>query len=244
MEIRGRTALVTGGAVRVGKAIALELARRGMHVGITYRSSAAEAESTVEELRALGVQAHAERCELRSPEEIERAVRGIEAALGPVDVLVNSASMFERTPLAEASLDDWDAHLETNLRAPWLLARAVGPGMAARGEGVIVNILDVAAERPFKDYTPYSASKAGLASVTMGLARDLAPHVRVNAVAPGAVLWGKHANEEYRRSVLAKTPLGRVGSAEDVARAVAFLAESGDFMTGSTITVDGGRRLV
>lgn len=244
MQLTGRTALVTGGAIRVGRAIALALAGRGADVGITYRSSAAEAEHTLAEIRALGVRAHGVRCDQRSPAEVAAAVREVEAALGAVDVLVNNAAVFRPTPFAEATLEDWDEHLETNLRGPWLFAQAVAPGMRARGEGVILNLLDIAVERPYPAYLPYVASKAGLEALTRGLARALAPQVRVNGIAPGTVAWPDDYPEEQKEATLTRTPLGRIGSPEDIAATALFLIEGSDFVTGVVVPVDGGRRVV
>lgn len=242
MELNGKTALVTGGAVRVGKAIALELARAGMKVGITYRSSADEAEATRAELAAFGAPAAAVHCDQRDPTHVEAAVQAVEAELGPIAILVNSAAIFNRTPFETASLEDWDSHLEVNLRGPWLFSRAVGSGMRGRGEGLIVNMVDVAAERPYAGYLPYSVSKAGLVALTQGLAKALAPQVRVNGIAPGTVLWPDDYPEEAKEAVLSRTPMRRVGTPEDIARAVRYLAEA-DFVTGTIMPVDGGWRV-
>jgi len=244
MDLKGRTALVTGGAVRVGRAIALGLADRGAHVAVTYRSSEGPARETVAALQARGVRALAVRCDQRYPAQIRAAVEEIEAQLAPIDVLVNSASIFERTPFAEATLEDWDSHLEVNLRGPWLFAQAVGPGMQARGEGAIVNMVDIAAERPFAGYLPYSVSKAGLVALTKGLARVLAPQVRVNGIAPGAVLWPEDYPDDQKAAYLEKTPLRRAGTPEDAAAAVLFLIEGSDFVTGVILPLDGGRSLI
>lgn len=242
MSAAGKTALVTGGAIRVGRAIALALAGAGTRVGITYRSSAREAEVTVAELRALGAAACAVRCDQRDPDQVTAAAAAVEAALGPVDILVNSAAVFRRTPLPEATLEDWDEHLEVNLRGPWLFARALGPAMKERGGGTIVNLVDIAGDRPYVAYLPYSVSKAGLAALTRGLARALAPEVRVNAVAIGTVLWPEGFPEEQAAATLRRTPLGRSGTPEDVAGAVLYLVEA-PFVTGAILPVDGGRSL-
>jgi NAD(P)-dependent dehydrogenase (short-subunit alcohol dehydrogenase family) len=244
MVLKGRIALVTGGALRVGRAIALALAGRGAHVAITYRSSEGPAQETLAELRACGVRAHAVRCDQRDPEQIRAAIREVEAELGPVDVLVNSASLFERTPFAEATLEDWDAHLEVNLRGPWLFCQAIGPGMQARGEGAILNMVDIAAERPFVGYLPYSVSKAGLVALTKGLARVLAPQVRVNGIAPGTVLWPNDYPDAQKAAYLEKIPLRRAGTPEDAAATALFLLEGSDFVTGVILPLDGGRSLV
>jgi pteridine reductase len=156
---------------------------------------------------------------------------------------VNSAAIFERTPFAEATLEDWNSHLEINLRGPWLFAQAVAAGMRERGQGVIINLVDIAAERPFTGYLPYSISKAGLAAMTKGLARALAPEVRVNGIAPGAVLWPDDYPEDQKAALVEKTPLRRAGCAEDIAAAVVFLVEGSDFVTGVILPVDGGRGL-
>lgn len=233
-------ALVTGGAARVGRAIALALAERGRAVAITYRTSAGPAEETVAALRGLGVGALAVPCDQRDPAQVEVAVERVEADLGPVGVLVNNAALFRRTPVAEATLEDWDEHLEVNLRGPWLFARLLGPRMRARGGGVIVNLADIAAAAPFPGYLPYSVSKAGLVALTRGLARALGPEVRVNAVSPGVALWPDEFPEAARAALLARTPLGRAGEPEDVARAVVFLVEDAPFVTGAVLPVDGG----
>jgi pteridine reductase len=244
MNLEGRTVLVTGGAIRVGKAIAVALAARRANVAITYLSSEDQAEQTVRELQAAGIRASAFRCDQRDPAQVEAAVQETESVLGPLDVLVNSAAIFRRTPFDTATLEDWDAHLEINLRGPWLFSRAVAPAMRARGGGVILNIVDVAAERPFPGYLPYSVSKAGLVALTKGLARLLAPEVRVNGIAPGTVLWPEDYPDEQKNHVIDKTPLKRTGSPEDIASTAVFLIEGTDFITGAILPVDGGAGVV
>jgi pteridine reductase len=241
MRLEGRTALVTGGALRVGRAIASSLGRRGANVGITYLTSEPEAGETVAELCRIGVRAHAIRCDQRDPASVAAAVREIEVALGPVDVLVNSAAIFRHTPFPEATVEDWDEHLEVNLRGPWLFCQAVGPAMRLRGTGAIVNMIDIAAERPYPGYLPYCISKAGLAAMTRGLAVALAPEVRVNGIAPGEVLWPDGFPEDQKAALLEKIPLRRIGSPEEVAAAVLYLTESSDFATGVILPLDGGR---
>jgi pteridine reductase len=244
MLVKGRIVLVTGGAIRVGRSIALALAERGADVAITYRSSADAAARTVEELRTRGVRALAVRCDQRQPQQVTDAVAQITTQLGTVEVLVNSAAIFERTPFDVATLEDWDSHLEINLRGPWLFAQAVVPGMRTAGAGVIVNLVDIAAERPFAGYLPYSVSKAGLVALTRGLAKSLAPEIRVNGVAPGTVLWPEDYAEDQKAALIEKTPLKRSGSPADVAAAVLFLIEGSDFVSGAIIPVDGGRSIV
>lgn len=235
---------MTGGAVRVGRAICLALARAGAAVGFTYRSSATEAQDTLAELRTLGAPAAAVACDQRRPEDVRRAADTVEEALGEVTILVNSAAVFRRTPLLDATLDDWDEHLETNLRGPWLFCRLLGLRMKERGGGVIVNLSDVAAARPFPSYLPYSISKAGLDAMTRGLAVALGPEVRVNGIAPGEVLWPAGFPEERKQAMRATSPLRRDGSPEDVAAAVLFLVGGSEYVTGVVLPVDGGRLLV
>ncbi|MEN8151907.1 MAG: SDR family NAD(P)-dependent oxidoreductase, partial [Planctomycetota bacterium] len=164
MELTNRRALVTGAAVRVGREIALELARAGTDLVVHYRTSEDAAEATAEEIRALGVACDLVRADLADPVDLER----VAAAGSGVDVLVNSASIFPRTPLGSVTLEQWDEVIAANLRAPFFLAQAIGVGMKSRGEGVIVNITDWCAERPYRGYLPYGASKAGLAALTTG----------------------------------------------------------------------------
>ncbi|MBM3456961.1 MAG: SDR family oxidoreductase [Armatimonadetes bacterium] len=243
-RLAGQTALVTGGAIRVGRAIVERLAAEGAQVGFTYLSSAETAAELVQTLRKAGVRSRAVRCDQREPTQIRDAVADITGRLGPVDLLVNSAAVFRRTPLSEATVEEWDHHLDTNLRGPWLFMQAVGPSMKERGTGAIVNLLDVAAERPYPGYLPYCASKAGLECLTRGVARVLAPEVRVNGIAIGTVLWPEEYPDAARENTVARTPLARVGTPEDVAAAVAYLAAEASFVTGAILTLDGGRRLV
>ena len=241
MELRGRWALVTGAAKRVGRVIAHELAGRGMHVVVHYNSSVAAAQDTVTSLRAMGVQALGLRADLAIADDVRRLVREAEENSGGLALLVNSASNYLRTPFETISEAAWDASLDVNLKAPFLLAWAIGRAMRGRGEGAIVNVADWAGERPYRDYLPYCVSKAGIVALTKSLAKELAPTVRVNAVAPGPVLLPDDFGPAEVAAVRRATPLGRVGTPEDVARAIRFLAEDADFTTGSILHVDGGR---
>lgn len=243
MEIAGKVALVTGGGVRVGRAIALALAERGADVAITYHTSAAGAAATAEAIAAHGRRSLAVACDQRDADRVAAAVAQIERELGPIDILVNNAAIFRRTPFPDLSEADWDDHLDTNLKGPFLFARAVAPGMRARGFGKIVQIADVCAFRPWSAYIPYCVSKAGIVALTQSLARALAPEVQVNAIAPGTVLWPEAVEETARARLLQRIPLGRVGDPDDVARTVLFLIEAGDYITGAVIPVDGGRLL-
>ncbi len=234
--------LVTGGARRLGAAIVRLLHARGLSIVVHYRSSADEARRLKAELEGVrpGTVAIVS-ADILAP-DAPRAL--IEAALerfGRLDMLVNNASTFYETPFDTASLAQWDDLIGTNLRAPFFLGQYAAPHLAAHA-GAIVNMIDVHAHRPLKDFPIYSVAKAGLAMLTQALARELAPRVRVNGVAPGAILWPEAgADEAERARALARIPLHRTGSPEDIARAVAFLLLDAPYVTGQVLAVDGGR---
>jgi NAD(P)-dependent dehydrogenase (short-subunit alcohol dehydrogenase family) len=241
MELRNTWALVTGAAKRVGRTIALELADRGANVVVHYHSSRHDADETAAAIRARGVQAHTLQADLSDAAAVRTLAHAAEAHTGGIGLLVNSASNYLRTPFDAIEDREWALSLDVNLRAPFLLASALGRAMRARGDGCIVNIVDWAAERPYRDYLPYCVSKAGLVALTKALARELAPTVRVNAVAPGPVLMPDDFTPDDVEAVRRATPLRRIGTPEDVARAIRFLAEEASFSTGAIVHVDGGR---
>ena len=241
MELRGRWGLVTGAAKRIGRSIALALAGRGLNVIVHYNASADAAAATVREIEALGVRALALRADLGRGDDLVRLAREAEARSGGVDVLVNNASNYLRAPFDELTEAIWDASLDVNLKAPFLLAWHLGRAMKARGRGRIVNLADWAGERPYADYLPYCVSKAGVVSLTKALAKALAPAVQVNAVAPGPVMPPEDLTPSEREAIVRATPLRRFGTPEDVARCVRFLVEEADFTTGAVYLVDGGR---
>jgi len=241
MELRGRWALVTGAAKRVGRVIALTLADRGANVVVHYGTSAGEAAGTVRALESRGVSALALRADLAKPSEVTALATEAERRTGGVAVLVNSASNYLRAPFDELTEKIWDESLDVNLKAPYLLSWHLGRKMRDRGEGSIVNVADWAGERPYDDYLPYCVSKAGVICLTKALAKALAPVVRVNAVAPGPVLLPEDFTAAQRTAVERATPLKRVGRPEDVANCVRFLVEEADFSTGAVFHVDGGR---
>ncbi|MDT8436605.1 MAG: SDR family oxidoreductase [Gemmatimonadota bacterium] len=240
-ELAGR-ALVTGGAVRVGRAIALALGAAGWRVAVHWRTSQAEARAVVARLEALGPGGTALQADLADPARAEALPGEAAAALGGLDLLVNSAAIFpSHDPLAVPAAE-WDRVFAVNLRAPFLCARAAARVMGEAG-GAIVNLIDTGWDEAWPSYIPYVATKAGLASVTRGLARALAPRVRVNGVAPGPVLLpADEDTPEGRRAAAARTALGRVGTADDVAQAVLYLA-SAPYVTGEILRVDGGHHL-
>ena len=234
--LSGKVALVTGGAIRVGRAIVRDLAEAGASVAVHYHRSAAPAQRLVAEL---GSRARAFRADLRDPSAVAALVAEAKAAFGRLDVLVSSAAAFGRQPLAQVTVDDWRSMMALNVDAPFFLAQAAAPELARR-RGVIVNILDVAAFHAWKGYAAYGASKAALAMLTRGLALELAPAVRVAGVAPGTVQFPDTYDPAARAAVLGRIPLGLEGRPEDVARAVRFIVLN-DYVTGSVISVDGGR---
>lgn len=244
MELQGKVALVTGGAVRVGRAISLALAGRGAAVAIHYHTSAGSARALAAEIEAAGGSAAPFQADVSDAGSVDALMDAILARFGALDVLVNNAAIFPRTPFATVTEEEWDRALDTNLKGPFLCARRAGREMLRRGSGKIVNIADVSAFRPWGNYIPYCVSKAGVVALTQGLARALAPAVQVNAVAPGAILFPDAYTEQQKERVLAQVPAGRAGSPEDVARTVLFLVEGPDYITGAVIPVDGGRSLV
>lgn len=239
----GSVALVTGAARRLGRALALRLGKGGFRVAVHYRGSRREALSTVEAIRAAGGEARAFSADLSRPAAPAALVRAVEKHLGPVEVLVNSAGIFPETRFPEGSPRDLEDCFALHVRAPYLLARAVAPGMLRRGRGKIVNLGDSWADRALPRRAPYTASKAALHALTRALARDLAPAVQVNAVAPGAILLPEGASASYGKRLARRVPLGRLGTPEEIAEAVAFLVEGPDFVTGEILRVDGGRHL-
>jgi pteridine reductase len=243
MDLKGKVALVTGAGRRLGRAIALALADRGAVLAIHYRSSRAEAAAVMAQIEGAGGRAKCFNANLEDVPEIERMVTQVIAEFGRIDVLVNSASIFVRKPVAEVSDRDWDSHLDTNLKAPFFLAKLSAPSMRANGAGKIINLGDWAGIRPFKDYVPYSVSKAGLIGLTRALAKALAPEVQVNCIALGPVMppddYDAAEIERLRKATLTK----RLGTPADVARAVLFLCEGTDFATGTTLMLEGGRIL-
>ena len=239
--LAGRWALVTGGHVRVGRAISLALAEAGVNVVVTYRTSPAAAERTVAELKALGVGARAFEVDLADAAAVARLADAVLAQAGPsLAVVVNSASVYPRTTLGEISAETWDAIFAANLRAPFLLSQRLGLAMKAGGGGHIVNLGDWAGMRPYRSYLPYVVSKAGLIHMTRALALELAPEVQVNCVCPGPVLLPEHYDAATAEAVRRGTPLERRGDPDEIARAVRFFVES-RFATGAILTVDGGR---
>lgn len=238
--LTGKAALVTGGAHRIGRSIALALAGAGADVAITWRTSEAEANHTSADLRASGVRALAIECDVRSQTSVRRAVDSTVAAFGHLDLLINNAAVFASTPLESIALDEWDAVFETNARGPFLVAREALPHLRA-AHGRIVNIGSLGGLHAWAGHAHYCSSKAALHMLTQAMAKSFAPEVSVNCVAPGWIEMGESGRDEHFAQ---KTPLKRNGTAADVAAAVLFLASGPSFITGQILAVDGGLGLV
>jgi NAD(P)-dependent dehydrogenase (short-subunit alcohol dehydrogenase family) len=241
--LSGQVALVTGGAHRVGKAIALALARAGADLTIHYHRSAAAARDTANEISALGRRALVVGADLGDVAAITHLFGAVEREFGGLDVLVNSASVFEATDFLSMTPQQWDLTLDVNLRGPAFCSQAAARLMLPRGGGNIVNIADVIGLQPWPRFPHHSVAKSGLIMLTQVLAATLAPTIRVNAVAPGPVLKPPGMPDERWREIGAASLLGRPGQATDVAEAVLFLVRSA-YITGEVLVVDGGSRFV
>lgn len=242
MVLTGQVALITGGARRIGREIAMELAHGGASIVISTLSSAAAARRTVANIRRNGGRAMAIRGDLSRGHTIRRLIRTVIAKFGRIDILVNNAAIFEKTPWGRLTERSWDRHMDINLKAPFLCALEAGRAMLRQGSGVIINIADRTATRPHPGYLPYSISKAGVIALTQSLAVELAPTVRVNCIAPGSILFPKGYSARVKRRLIQTIPLQRTGSPSDIARGVRFLIET-DFATGSVLVIDGGQSL-
>jgi len=235
--LAGKSALVTGGARRIGRAIALALAASGANVAITYRDSQPEAEDAVRALASFDVEAFAIRTDLTDAESIRQSVADVVEEFGRLDLLVNNAGLFEQAALESITPEQWDRIFATNTRAPFLVSQAAYPHLrAARGR--IINIGSLGGTHPWATHAHYCTSKAALHMLSQTMAKAWAPEVSVNCVAPGMIAQGE-VGEEYVRFA-EKTPMRRNGTAEDVAAAVLFFATGPHFITGQLLAVDGG----
>ncbi len=244
--MKGRVVLVTGGAKRVGAAICRRLHAAGANIAVHYRSSAQEAEALQAELEALRPgSARCVQADLLNLQDLPRMVHETVMHFGHLDALVNNASSFYATALEEVDEAHWADLIGTNLKAPLFLAQATASELRHR-HGAIVNIVDIHAERPMQGHLLYSVAKAGLVALTRALAQELAPHVRVNAVAPGVIVWpeqGGWSNEARRKQIVEHTLLKREGEPDDIAKTVQFLISHAPYITGQVIAVDGGRSI-
>jgi NAD(P)-dependent dehydrogenase (short-subunit alcohol dehydrogenase family) len=238
--LEGQVALVTGGAKRIGRSIALRLAAQGADVVINFNTSREDAEVTAEQVRARGAKASPIQADVSKREDVREMFASVEREFGRLDILVNNAGRFFAAKFEEMTDEQWDGILDANLKSQFLCAQAAAPLMKRQGRGRIINISSLGGLLAWPGYTHYCVSKAGVIMLTRCLARALAPEILVNSVAPGTIQFpGEAPNEEYVRRV----PLHRTGTGEDIADAVAYLATA-DFVTGQILAVDGGRTLV
>ena len=237
-SLSGKSALVTGGAKRIGRAIALALAQAGADVTITYRNSADDAVETVDAIEQLGRQGYALECDVRSEESVRATVAAAIAKLGRLDIVVNNAAIFETAALDSLSIGQWDTVFETNTRGPFLVSREALPYLRA-ATGRIVNIGSLGGLRAWAGHAHYSASKAALHMLTQAMAKAFAPEVSVNCVAPGWIGFEQDREDQAGR-LAGKAPMRRNGTADEVAEAVLFFASGPSFITGQILAVDGG----
>jgi pteridine reductase len=243
MDIQEKVALVTGSGKRLGRAIALELARQGADIIIHYRTSEEEAQDAAEEVRQTGQRVALLQGDLSSPEEVEEmSKKACNLLDDSPDILINTASTFIRTPLGTVTVKQWDTLLGPNVRGPFFLSQALGIEMKRKGHGKIINFSDATLPYAVPDFTPYAVAKAGVEALTRGLARGLAPEVQVNAILPGAILPASGGNDEGWEAAIKANLLKRRGHPEDIVRAVLYLIRE-DFLTGVFLPVDGGRSL-
>ena len=250
-QLTNKVALITGGARRVGREIALSLARAGMDVAITYNQSHDDAKHTVEKIRKLGRRAIAIAADNRDPRAAELIYQGFVDEFDHLHALINNASSFSPSPFGQITTDAYDAHMAVNARTPLLLTQLCAPLLAAHYHpddpsslGRVINFVDVhVLGEPLHNFLAYNASKAALLEITMSCAIELAPKITVNAVAPGVVDWPEGTGPEYRERYLKRVPLARAGQPTEAASAVVFLVRDGHYCTGQVIRVDGGRAL-
>lgn len=239
LPLSGRVALVTGGAVRLGRAIALGLAARGADIALHYNTSEEAARGTLEEIRALGRKGILISADLQQPHSTEKIFEAANAFFGKTDILIHSAAIFERGTLAETTPELWEKTVAINLRAPFFLSRAF---TAQTDSGDIIFLADARSGRPAGEHLAYALTKSALITLTRSLAKSLAPGIRVNAVAPGAVLPPPGQDRSYLDRLVPRIPLGRPGAPEDIVRGVLYLLEA-SFVTGEVLHIDGGEYL-
>lgn len=239
--LRGKTALITGAARRLGRASALALANAGADVAITFMTSATEARQTVTELSSCGVRAFSLRCDVTDEASVKAMMKQAGRVLGRIDILVNNAANFETVEFERLTVKQWDAIFASNTRGPFLVSREALPWMRGKGrQSRIINMGSLGGLVPWATHAHYCSSKAALHMLTKVMAKALAPEVAVNAVAPGMIDLGEKSAAAFMRSMIKQTPMRRNGSAEEIAAAVLFFATAPQFITGQILTVDGG----
>ena len=241
--LKNQVALVTGAGRRIGREIALTLARAGADVVVNYSRSRAGADDTVREIRKLGVRSIAVRADVARPAQVAAMFRRVQKEFGRLDILVNNAGVFFPVRWDKLTEKDWDRILGTNLKGAFFCAQAAARLMMRRRRGRIINISSLGGIQAWPGYMHYCSSKAANIMLTRCLAKALAPHIQVNSVAPGTILFPEERRTPAIRKIIAATPLKKAGNGQDIAQTVLFLASRADFMTGQTIVVDGGKSI-
>jgi len=243
MKIQGSVILITGASTRVGREIALHFAERGANISFSYYMDEEPWQETKGAIEAFGVACLATKVEVRDAQQVKALVARTTKKFGKIDVLINNASVWLKTPFMEIAESEWDLSLDVNLKGPFLCAQAAAVVMLKQGHGIILNITDLSAFQVWPGYAHHAASKAGLVALTKNMAHELAPKIRVNVIAPGTVLLPPNATPEKVEWAVGKSVLKRVGDPSDVAQVAEFLITN-EFVTGSVYHVDGGRSLI
>jgi len=243
MTIKDKIILITGGAVRLGRAITLEMVKSGAKVYCHYNKSESEALDLVEEAKCLEGKLYLLKADFSRIDQTNSIISEIIDQQNRIDILINNAALFFQTPLGEINEDDWDKLFAINLKAPFFISQKVGLIMKEQGFGKIINIGDTSGLNPWPSYLAYSVTKSGIISMTKGLAKALAPEVLVNCINPGPVLIPEYYKEEDIKKAIDKTLIKKPGSANDIVQTVKYLIEGSDYITGSIINVDGGRNI-
>ncbi len=242
MLLKNKNILITGSADRLGKLIAIELSKNGANILIHYNKSFNKAKKTQQKILSYNVKAELFKADLRNINEIRSLISYAIKSFGKIDILINSASLFYATPINKININHWDNIINTNLRGPFFCCKIIGLHMVKNKGGKIINISDIGGIIPWKNYSIYCISKAALISMTKALAKELAPTIQVNAIAPGIVLPKKNNNQNDIQKFASKTLLNRIGSPSDIINCIKFIIES-DFITGSIFNIDGGQLL-
>ena len=243
MNLENSVILITGAATRVGKEVAVYFAGKGANIAFSYYEEDEPWQETKQEIEAQGVKCYVKKVEVRDRTEINAFVQETKEVLGRIDILINNASVWLRTPFLKISEEEWDLAVDVNLKGPFLCSQAVAPIMIEQGQGVIINITDLSAFQVWADNAHHAASKAGLVALTKAMAYELAPTIRVNAIAPGTVLLPPNPSQAKVEWAIENSLLKRVGSPLDVAKLMEFLIDN-EFATGAVYFIDGGRNLV
>jgi 3-oxoacyl-[acyl-carrier protein] reductase/pteridine reductase len=243
IDLAGKTIVITGGARRIGRTIALRMAERGANIAFTYLHSEAEAEKLVAQIGRMKRHAFALRCDVTDERNVNEAMKEIQREMGGIDVLVNNAALYETVPFEEITVRQWDQMFASNARGPFLVSRAAIPSLR-KHQGRIINLGSLGGLRPWASHAHYCASKAALTMLSQVMAKALAPDVAVNCVAPGMIDTGENPSSKTLKHFAKKTPMRRNGTNDDVAEAVLFFATAPKFITGQTLVVDGGLSLV